>query len=78
VLIGREMSFLRDDGRSFALPMERSPSSGDGCESVPVSGARIVSVAVTDPGRRRVVLTTCEPRVERTPESVGTNAIEVK
>src|SRR5262249_44489906 len=77
-LIAREISFLLDDGRSLAAAIHRSSASDNGCESVPTSHLRIPSIALTDGGRGHLVLTTCEPRVERTPASVGTNTIEIR
>src|SRR5437867_9141428 len=35
VLVAAEGRFLRDNGRSLALAIQRHPASGDGCESVP-------------------------------------------
>jgi hypothetical protein len=49
----------------------------DGCWQVLEQGARL-RVAAGPAGRGVVVLRTCEPRTERTPETIETNPIEIR
>ena len=51
---------------------------GDGCIEVAEHGVRLRAVDVPAVERGRLVLRTCTPRVERTPESVETNPIAVR
>ncbi|HJQ85142.1 MAG TPA: DUF882 domain-containing protein, partial [Candidatus Binatia bacterium] len=49
----------------------------DGCLELTSTG-QTVELAAVPPGRGRLVLSTCEPRGEKTPATVTTNAFEVR
>src|SRR5438876_6832786 len=73
VLVRRE---ARLDGKSVRVESELPER--EGCYEVRGPGARLKVVGVPAVRRAPVVLSTCEPRVERTPETVETNPIEVR
>ena len=66
---------LGDGGGQRDLRVE---GEGEGCLEAASTGARFRVSEAPPGGRGRLVLTTCEPRSERTPETVETNAIEVQ
>jgi uncharacterized protein YcbK (DUF882 family) len=65
-----------DDGER--LTVEGDLEERDGCLEVPASGTRVRLPHAPAAGRGKIVLTTCAPRAEQTPETVETNAIEVR
>lgn len=73
VQLARTARFVRDGGETVSLALEGAP--GD-CFPVPATGTT-VRVAGAAAGRGHLVLATCEPRVERTPETVESNPVEV-
>ena len=73
VLVRRE---ARLGGESVRVESELPER--EGCYEVRGPGARLKVVGVPAVRRAPVVLSTCEPRVERTPETVETNPIEVR
>jgi hypothetical protein len=72
VLIANEATLV-DGDRVRTVRIE-----GDGCIEVADHGVRLRAVDVPAVERGRLVLRTCTPRVERTPESVETNPIAVR
>ena len=72
VLIANEATLV-DGDRVRTVRIE-----GDGCIDVADHGVRLRAVDVPAVERGRLVLRTCTPRVERTPESVETNPIAVR
>src|SRR5205814_1138928 len=50
----------------------------DGCVDVTERGVRLRVTGVVPVGRARLMLKTCAPRVEKTPDTVETNVIEVR
>lgn len=74
------------DGSSAPLqsaPLKLEPMSGpvdrDGCLSIDAPDAQALRVvgAGTIAARGHIVLTTCEPRIERTPAEIESNPIEI-
>jgi uncharacterized protein YcbK (DUF882 family) len=55
----------------------RLRGDGDGCVEVPASGGEVNLAAFDVPARGHLELTTCEPRVEKTPVTVESNVLEI-
>ena len=72
VLIRREATLAGE-----TLRVDAELPEHDGCYEVGASGARLRVSGAPRVHRAPVVLSTCEPRSERTPETVETNPIEV-
>jgi len=72
VLIRREATLAGE-----RLRVDAELPEHDGCYEVGASGARLRVSGAPRVHRAPVVLSTCEPRSERTPETVETNPIEV-
>jgi uncharacterized protein YcbK (DUF882 family) len=66
----------RGERRTVALHAEKPPR--DGCVDVTESGGTVTADGIASPGRGRLVLATCAPRTERTPEHVESNDVEVR
>ena len=66
----------RGDRRTVALHGDAAVH--DGCVDVGESGATLTVDGVPAAGRGKLVLATCAPRGERTPESVETNGVEIR
>jgi uncharacterized protein YcbK (DUF882 family) len=77
VLIARK-AVLRDGEHVRAVAVEAPAGERDGCIDVTGHGVRLRVTGVEPVARGRLVLETCLPRVEKTPETVETNAIEVR
>ena len=73
--VAREAKLLGDGGSQRDLRFE---GDGEGCLEAASTGARFKVSEAPASGRGHLVLTTCEPRSERTPETVETNVIEVR
>jgi uncharacterized protein YcbK (DUF882 family) len=77
VLIAKEATFT-DDGHQHPVVVAGALAERDGCLDVTERGVKLRVTGVAAASRGRIVLKTCPPRVERTPETVETNAIEVR
>jgi uncharacterized protein YcbK (DUF882 family) len=77
VLVSKE-AMLVDGERERPVRVEIGPGELDGCLEVPERGLALRVTATSAVERGRLVLRTCSPRVERTPETVETNPIEVR
>jgi uncharacterized protein YcbK (DUF882 family) len=77
VRIAKEATLV-DGARERPVRIEAEVAERDGCFEVSEHGTsfRVLGVSAVDRGR--IVLRTCEPRVEKTPATVQTNAIEVR
>lgn len=69
---------LVDGARDRPVHVEAPTPARDGCVDVDERGVRLRVSGVAPAERARIVLATCPPRVEKTPETVETNAIEVR
>jgi uncharacterized protein YcbK (DUF882 family) len=77
VRIAREAKIVGEGGEAVGVRVEGALPERDGCLEVGETGARVrVKAAVAVAGK--VELATCEPRAERTPESVEGNRVEVR
>jgi uncharacterized protein YcbK (DUF882 family) len=77
VLIARE-AVLRDGEHARTVHVEAAAGEREGCIDLAERGVRLRVADVGEVTRGRVVLKTCAPRVEKTPETIETNAIEVR
>ncbi len=77
VLIAKEAKLI-DGERQRPVHVETTASEHEGCIDVTDHGIRLRVTGVVPVGRGRLVLETCAPRVEKTPDTVETNAIEVR
>ena len=64
--------------RERPVHVEGPGGERDGCVEVPERGVRLRVTSIPEVGLSHLVLKTCAPRVEKTPEMVETNAIEVR
>jgi uncharacterized protein YcbK (DUF882 family) len=65
------------DGPTVTIEDVEAPGGGDGCiEADARSRLRVVGAPVVE--KARVVLETCEPRIERTPAQVTSNPVSVR
>jgi uncharacterized protein YcbK (DUF882 family) len=69
---------LLDGERERPVRVDGGVGGRDGCLDVPDRGVTIRVTTTPAVARGRLVLRTCAPRVERTPETVETNPIEVR
>ena len=74
VRVARVAKLVADGGGQSELRFE---GDGDGCLEAVSTGAHFKIAEAPGIGRGHLVLATCEPRPERTPETVETNVIEV-
>ena len=77
VLVARR-AVLADGERERPVEVEGPATEPGGCVDVAERGMHLRVTGVPAVGRGRLVLATCEPRVEKTPATVETNAIEVR
>jgi len=77
VLVAKD-AVLSTDGREQAVHVESSLPEEHGCFAVDERGVHLRVTGVPAPARGMLVLKTCEPRVERTPATIETNAIDVR
>ena len=77
VLVAKE-AMLVDGEHERPVRVEAPAGEREGCFDVTERGVRLRVVNVPAVGRGRLVLKTCTPRVEKTPETVDANAIEVR
>jgi uncharacterized protein YcbK (DUF882 family) len=79
VRIARAARLVGGDGAGEPVAVEGDLPEYDGCLEVSGPAARLrVPAARATHGRARLVLDTCEPRVEQTPATVETNPIELR
>jgi uncharacterized protein YcbK (DUF882 family) len=81
IRIAREARLVPEaGGEGVSIPLEANVAEQDGCFAIGASGVtlRVPAQSVQATGRRLVTLATCAPRTERTPESVESNAIELR
>ncbi len=70
---------LVPEGRAPAeVRVEGDLAERDGCLEAPATGARIRIPAAPAAARGKLVLSTCEPRGERTPATIETNPVEIR
>ena len=69
---------LVDGDRERPVQVEGTGSVADGCIDISEPGTRLRVTSVPEVGRGRIVLATCAPRVEKTPDKIETNTIEVR
>ncbi len=77
VRVARDARFV-DGDRERAVHVDGAVPDHDGCLDVAERGVRLRVTGVPAAERGHVVLATCAPRVEKTPETVETNTIEVR
>jgi len=77
VRVGREGRLVGEKGEA-SVAVDGGETPGDGCVEIGASGAALRLRGLPHPARGRLTLATCEPRAERTPVAVETNAIEVR
>jgi uncharacterized protein YcbK (DUF882 family) len=77
VLIAKEATLV-DGGSERPLRVQGPAAEREGCLDVTERGVRLLVTGLAPTARGRVVLKTCAPRVEKTPDAVETNAIEVR
>lgn len=77
VLIAKEATLIDATGK-HPVHVDSSTPTREGCLDVTDRGVHLRVTNVPDAERARIVLKTCEPRVEKTPETIETNAIEVR
>ena len=78
VLIERRARLVPERGESVRVALAGDLPERDGCFELAVSRAQLrVPGAPAVHGRAKLVLTTCTPRLERTPETLETNPIEI-
>jgi hypothetical protein len=76
VMVSSKASFVRDGSDPVELAISGGQQDG-ACARVGATGMPLRVAGVDRPGRGRVVVSTCEPRVERTPASAESNAVTV-
>jgi len=67
-----------DGGRERPAHVDGPGGEHEGCIEVAERGVRLRATEVAAGGRGHLVLKTCQPRVEKTPETLETNVIEVR
>jgi len=77
VRVGREGRLVGEKGEA-SVAVDGGETPGDGCVEIGASGAALRLRGLPHPARGRLTLATCEPRAERTPVAVETNAIEIR
>lgn len=79
VLVRAHAALEPEHGKSIEVTLDGDQPRRDGCFEIGASGARlrVPSAPAVPEGRARLVLSTCEPRPERTPATVETNPFEV-
>jgi len=78
VRIARAARLVGEDGHTARVSVEGDLPERDGCLEAPALGARVRVVGASSVHRAHLVLTTCAPRSERTPEEFETNPVEVR
>jgi uncharacterized protein YcbK (DUF882 family) len=76
VRIARTATLLPERGAPVSVTLEGD--AADGCLPAEATGTVFRIPAAPASGRARLVLRTCAPRLERTPETVESNPIEVR
>jgi hypothetical protein len=76
VRVAREAA-LADDGGEHRVTVDASVPERDGCWEIDGRGTAI-RVTGAPAARGRLVLRTCAPRVERTPDTFETNVVDVR
>jgi uncharacterized protein YcbK (DUF882 family) len=74
VHLAREVEVAPRKGEVVRARLE----GADGCITVPESSGHVVLPDVHGAVGARIVLRTCEPRIERTPEQIETNPVDVR
>jgi uncharacterized protein YcbK (DUF882 family) len=77
VLIARDATLV-DGERRRTVHVEAPAGEREGCVDASAHGVRLRVTGLEPVGRGRLVLATCAPRVEKTPDTVETNPIEVE
>jgi len=77
VLVAKD-GVLAVGGHPRAVHVEADLPEREGCWDVSQRGARLRVVGAAGAGRVRLTLRTCAPRVEKTPETIETNPIEIR
>jgi len=78
VRVAREARLVPEKGEPITVAVADDLPEADGCPEVPGSGASIRLRGVSRASRGPVLLTTCEPRLERTPATIDTNVLEIR
>ena len=77
VLVSKD-AVLSDGGREHPVHVESTLAQQDGCFAVDERGAHFRVTGVPATPRGTLVLKTCAPRLERTPDTIETNPIAVR
>ncbi len=79
VLIAKTARLVPARGDERTVAVAGDGPEREGCFLVEASGGRVrvPDAPALEPGKARIVLSTCAPRVERTPETVETNPLEI-
>jgi len=77
VLVSKD-AVLSDGGREHPVHVESTLAQQDGCFAVDERGAHFRVTGVPATSRGTLVLKTCAPRLERTPDTIETNPIAVR
>jgi uncharacterized protein YcbK (DUF882 family) len=77
VLVAKE-AMLVDGERARPVHVDGGAGEREGCLDLPERGLPLRVTTTPAVARGRLVFRTCSPRVERTPETVETNPIEVR
>ena len=78
VRVGREARLVGEKEEAASVAVDGGETPADGCVEIGASGAALRLRGLPHPARGRLTLATCEPRAERTPVAVETNAIEIR
>jgi uncharacterized protein YcbK (DUF882 family) len=78
IRIAHAAHLVGGDGAEQALGVTGDLPERDGCLEVGESGGEVRVARPERPGRGRIVLETCGPRSERTPERVQSNPVDLR
>jgi len=78
VWVAREARLVPGEGEALAVAAAGTGPERDGCTEVPASGGTVRVLGVHEAMRAKLVLHTCGPRSERTPEAVETGTVEIR
>ena len=78
VRIAADAQLIGDDGRSIVMTLQPDRPLTDRCAEVATSNAKVSMGPYPDAARGHLLLSTCEPRIERTPAKIDANRLEIR
>jgi uncharacterized protein YcbK (DUF882 family) len=78
VLVAADAEVFGDDGQRRAVTLHGGPMASKGCMEIRTSSTQLLIPTLSKDVRGSLVLSTCEPRMDRTPATIRANRIEIR